>query len=390
MSSTCYSFCMLRLLRNAAVLLVTESALCCGSIEITGSAERRSPEASPPSSDLGGVAEDPPLSRGGTAADSSSVNSPVGGAGGSREEPEFTMGVVGGMGSPEVSSASAVVDAGIAPSAGCVLGAFQAPEALTGLEQGLNAHSQLQLWSPALSADGRTLFFAASIDGDELIATATRPDRGTAFAPATPLGAVNSSGQDGTPFLTGDGLRLYFFSTREGGLGNRDIWVSARSSMAADFEAPTLVAGVNGPDDDHLPWLSADELTMLWETNRPGGVGGFDIWIARRAFRSDGFSSIAPLDAINGASTEGRAVLGKDGLTMYFASDRSGTMGNLDLWLATRSSAEDAFAQITNVANVNSSSSDSDPFLSADEQELMFASDRDGQMRLWRSMRVCD
>jgi Tol biopolymer transport system component len=190
--------------------------------------------------------------------------------------------------------------------------------------------------------------------------------------------------------LSADGLSLYFYSTREGGLGNRDVWLSTRPDVGADFTAPTLVAGVNGPDDDHVPWLSPDELTMLWETNRPGGVGGFDIWIARRAFRSDGFSSIAPLNAVNSASTEGRAVLGNDELSMYFASDRPGGMGSLDLWLATRSNAGDSFSQLTNLASLNSSSSDSDPFLSADERELMFASDRDGRMRLWRSVRVCE
>jgi hypothetical protein len=382
---------MLRFFKGAAIVLLAESALCCGRVEITGSAARTSAESNPPLAELGSGAEEPAFSMGMSGpVGSSDVNPLFSDSGGGAEEPKTTMGIVGGMGPPQVSSAPAIVDAGVAPDAGCVLGAFQAPEALTGLEQGLNPDSQLELWSPALSADGRTLFFAATVDGHELIATATRPDRGTTFSPAVPLSAVNSSSQDGTPLLSADGLRLYFFSTREGGLGKRDIWVSARPSMTADFEAPALVAGVNGADDDHLPWLSPDELTMLWETNRPGGVGGFDIWIARRAFRSDGFSGVAPLDAVNTASTEGRAVLGKDGLTMYFASDRPGTIGSLDLWFTTRSNQEDAFSQITNLASLNSPSSDSDPFLSADEQELMFASDRDGRMQIWRSLRVCD
>jgi hypothetical protein len=283
------------------------------------------------------------------------------------------------------------MDAGVAPGAGCVLGAFQAPELLTGLEQGLDPAPQLNLWSPSLSPDGLTLFFAASVDGgEELIATATRQDRGSAFSPAAPLSSVNSDGQDGTPQLSVDGLSLYFFSTREGGLGKRDVWRAVRPAIGANFSAPTLVVGVNGPDDDHLPWLSPDELTMLWATNRPGGVGGFDIWIARRAFRSDGFSDIAPLNGVNGASTEGRAVLSHDELTMYFPSERPGGMGTLDLWLATRSNKEDSFSQLTNLASLNSPGLDQDPSLSADERELMFASDRDGRMQLWRSVRSCE
>ena len=272
-----------------------------------------------------------------------------------------------------------------------MLGAFQTPELITGLEQGLEPDPQLALWSPSLSPDGLTLFFAAGVNGgDELIATATRQELGLAFSPAAPVSSVNSQGQDGTPLLSGDGLSLYFFSTREGGLGSRDVWRAARTAMGVDFSTPTLVAGVNGPDDDHLPWLSPDELTMLWATNRPGGVGGFDIWIARRAFRSDGFSNIAPLNGVNDAATEGRAVLSRDELTMYFTSERPGGMGSLDLWLATRSTREDAFSVLTNLANLNSSGLDQDPSLSADERELMFSSDRDGRMRLWRSVRVCE
>lgn len=365
----------------AGAMLVAVSALRCAS-----SAEFPSSEAAEVgASGVGGTAESAPslsaVGGGGSAA----------GGGGAPAAPPSSIGVAGATGPPDAGIAAAVLDAGVATSAGCVLGAFQTPELITGLEQGLEPDPQLALWSPSLSPDGLTLFFAAGVNGgDELIATATRQELGLAFSPAAPVSSVNSQGQDGTPLLSGDGLSLYFFSTREGGLGSRDVWRAARTAMGVDFSTPTLVAGVNGPDDDHLPWLSPDELTMLWATNRPGGVGGFDIWIARRAFRSDGFSNIAPLNGVNDAATEGRAVLSRDELTMYFTSERPGGMGSLDLWLATRSTREDAFSVLTNLANLNSSGLDQDPSLSADERELMFSSDRDGRMRLWRSVRVCE
>jgi TolB protein len=367
--AVCYSFAVVELRKYAraspwkfaGAILTATTALRCGSSADFPSGEAAEIEAS----GAGGAAESRP---------------PVSGVAGTDAAPPSSIGVAGPTASPpEVSLAPTVmdagVDAGVAPSADCALGAFQAPEPLTGLEQGLDPDAQLSLWSPSLSPDGLTLFFAVSVDGgDELIATATRQDGGSAFSPG----------------VSADGLSLYFFSTREGGLGRRDVWRAARPALAADFAAPTLVAGINGPDDDHLPWLSPDELTMLWETNRPGGVGGFDIWIARRAFRSDGFSNIAPLNGVNGASTDGRAVLSRDELTIYFTSERPDGMGRLDLWLAARSTREDSFSQLTNLASLNSSGLDQDPFLSADERELMFASDRDGQMRLWRSVRVCE
>jgi Tol biopolymer transport system component len=301
------------------------------------------------------------------------------------------MGAAGAMGSPDdLGGVPAAADAGAGPITDCVLGDFQAPELLAGLEQGLNPGQNLELWAPSLSAEGSTLFFAVSVSGvDEQIASATRDGRGASFDPAT-IAAVNAANDDGTPLLSADGLSLYFYSTREGGLGDRDVWLATRADAAADFATATLVAGVNGPNMDHVPWLSPDELTMLWATNRGGGVGELDIWIARRNFRSDGFSNATPLSGVNSTVNEGRAILSNDELAIYFASERPGGVGGMDLWVATRSDREDAFSEVTNLAGLNSSSLDQDPILSADERELIFASGRDGNIRLWRSVRDCE
>ena len=301
------------------------------------------------------------------------------------------MGAAGTMGSPNAGGVPAAADTGAPPIADCVLGDFQTPEPLTGLEQGLNEDLGLNLWSPSLSAEGSTLFFSVNVNGvDEQIASATRDGRGTAFGPAAAVAGINAAGDDGTPLLSADGLSLYFYSTREGGLGNRDVWLATRAAGAADFAAPTLVAGVNGPDLDHVPWVTPDELTMLWATDRSGGVGQLDIWIARRSFRSDGFSDAAPLNGVNSPSHEGRAVVSNDELTIYFASERPGGVGAMDLWVATRNDNANTFSQVTNLVGLNSSKLDQDPVLSADERELIFSSGRDGRIRLWRSVRDCE
>jgi hypothetical protein len=327
---------------------------------------------------------------------SSTVDDPplLGFGGASAAESPPSMGGTGTGGSSSISVAPAATDAGVAPIAtpteDCVLGEFQAPEPLTGLDQGLNPELTLDFWSPTVSADGRTLFFAVSADGvDEQIATATRADRGAVFAPAAAVTTVNSAGQDGGPLLSADGLSLYFYSTRVGGLGDRDVWLSTRADVASEFGAPTPLPGINGPDVDHLPWVTRDELTMLWTTTRSGGIGQGDVWIARRGFRSDGFSNIAPLNGVNSASYEGRAILANDELTTYFASDRPGGVGALDLWVATRNDRTGTFSQIANLARLNSSGADLDPVLSADERELFFSSNRGGPHRLWRSVRAC-
>jgi hypothetical protein len=329
------------------------------------------------SAGAGGSAEDspPPVASGGAAP----VAPP-------------SMGVAGTMSPPDVAVVPADAGAVTPPIVDCVLGDFQVPEPLTGLEQTLNPDVNPNFWSPSLSADGSTLFFAVSVNGvGEQIASSARIDRrGAAFGAATAVAGLEWAGEDGTPLLSADGLSLYFFSTRAGGLGDRDVWQATRSDGAADFTTPTLVAGVNGPNLDHVPWVAPDELTMLWATNRSGGVGQLDIWIARRSFRSDGFSGVAPLTSVNSTAHEGRAVLSNDELTIYFASERSGGLGGMDLWAATRNDKADAFSQVTNLVGLNSSSLDQDPSLSADERELLFTSGRDGRVRVWRSVRDCE
>jgi hypothetical protein len=399
--------------RIASFVCVATCALRCQSPAEEGlfDESRGGSTGAPTAAGAGGVPADFPswqeiwgLGAGGWGGSGES-SPPIQGFAGTAAVSPPAMGPTDSMGLPDVN-APAAADAGVTPIDmppidmppidmpidDCVLGEFQAPELLTGLEQGINPALTVDFWAPSLSADGRTLFFAVGVNGvDELIATATRSDRSAGFSSPAPLAdIINSAGLDGSPLPSADGLSLYFYSTRPGGLGDRDVWLSRRADVGSAFAAPTLLAGVNSGALDHLPWVSADELTMLLVTNRGGGVGLLDIWIARRNSKGVGFSNIAPLNGVNSTAIEGRAVLSNDALTIYFASERPGGFGAFDLWVATRGDSSGTFSQAMNLAALNSASFDQDPFLSADERELLFVSGRDGRIRLWRSIRDCE
>ena len=70
------------------------------------------------------------------------------------------------------------------------------------------------------------------------------------FGTPTNLGPeVNSSDYDFSPSITADGLQLYFESDRPGGVGTYDIWMSTRATKADDWGAPTnLGPPINTPD----------------------------------------------------------------------------------------------------------------------------------------------
>src|SRR5881296_2239332 len=82
---------------------------------------------------------------------------------------------------------------------------------------------------------------------------------------------------------------------------------------------------------------------------------------------------------LNTAYNDNYAVLSRDQLTIYFTSDRPGGFGGDDLWLATRESVDSPWGEPQNMgAPINSSVADSLPFLSTNEHVLYFHSTRDG------------
>ena len=85
------------------------------------------------------------------------------------------------------------------------------------------------------------------------------------------------------PTLRGDAREIYFFSNRVGGVGGNDFWVSTRQSIAHPWSAPVNAgAPVNSTGSEQQPSLSADGRTLVFASNRAGSLGGTDIWIARR------------------------------------------------------------------------------------------------------------
>ncbi|MGH2405936.1 MAG: TolB family protein, partial [bacterium] len=112
------------------------------------------------------------------------------------------------------------------------------------------------------------------------------------------LGAVvNSAATDQAPTLSPDGLSLYFGSDRPGGLGGTNLWVSRRACDAGPWEAPVnLGATVNSSAGDAGPSLSIDGHLLFFTSPRPGGHGLGDIYVSRRANPKDDFAWERPVN----------------------------------------------------------------------------------------------
>jgi Tol biopolymer transport system component len=207
-----------------------------------------------------------------------------------------------------------------------------------------------------------------------------------AWGPLQNLGpTINSDSNELCPTLTIDGHRLLFVSDRPGGVGKQDLYVSRRHNKRDDFgwESPiNLGVAVNSTENDYTPSLFEDEATgrvqLYFSSDRPGGAGSVDIYTSD--VTQDGEFEFAVLVLeLSTPSIDERPNVRKDGLEMFFNSNRPGSLGATDLWVSTRASAADPWSPPVNLgSNVNTSSGEFRPSLSFDGTTLYFHSNRPG------------
>jgi hypothetical protein len=271
-------------------------------------------------------------------------------------------------------------------------------------------------------------------------------------APVNVGAPVNSPASESNATLSPDELSIYMTSDRAGGLGGTDIWVSERACGDCPWQTPVnLGAPFNGPGNEAGPRLSIDGHLLFFQSDRPGGQGGFDIYVSRRNDPNDNFAWGDPVNLGTGVNTpdfeqaaaylqssedgsanlyfnrgvllladiyyapvtrdgetRGPAVLvpelsapaafdqhasvRKDGREIFIASTRAGGLGGFDLWTSTRRSVHDPWSQIVNAgAALNTAFFDQQPSLSSDSRTLLFASNRPGGLGgndLWISTRT--
>jgi len=143
-------------------------------------------------------------------------------------------------------------------------------------------------------------------------------------------------------------------------------------------DASVLLPGVVSSDYSEIrAAVSADGNTVLWgSTNRPGGAGGWDIWMSRR--EGSGWSAPVAV-SFDSPQNEFDPAFTPDGRTLWFFSNRSGGLGGDDLWSVAFDPRSATFGVPVNAgASINSAGDEWAPTPSPDGRALLFATNGRG------------
>lgn len=143
---------------------------------------------------------------------------------------------------------------------------------------------------------------------------------------------VNTDFWESSPSLSPDKRELYFASSRAGGYGGRDIWVTHRMANGKWSRPENLGEAVNTSGDESCPFIHADNETLYFNSNGHTGYGMTDLFFSKKI--ND--SSWAPAEnlgyPINNIDDQGSLIVAADGKTAYYASDGNDSRGGLDIY----------------------------------------------------------
>ncbi|MEO1525621.1 MAG: protein kinase [Planctomycetota bacterium] len=178
---------------------------------------------------------------------------------------------------------------------------------------------------------------------------------------------INTEHNEDAPFVTADGLQLYFNSDRPDGSGGYDLYVSRRETVEDDWGPPlNLGESINSPGNDQAAFVTADGLSLFFCSDRDGV---YDLYEARRRSSGEEWGMPRPLPPpINSSSVDLEPTLSSDGLTLLFCSGREPKHQVCDMMIARRESLKDDWSPPKNLGPwLNSAEWQGSPKLMGDE-----------------------
>jgi outer membrane protein OmpA-like peptidoglycan-associated protein/tetratricopeptide (TPR) repeat protein len=143
---------------------------------------------------------------------------------------------------------------------------------------------------------------------------------------------INSDYWDSAPSIAPDNQALYFCSNRPGGYGGIDIYVAYKNEKGYWEEAVNMGPTINTASDDQAPFMHADNKTLYFSSNGWPGFGGSDVFVIRKKIDGNWSNPMNLGYPINSFDNEGSIAVAGNGYEGYIASDRADSRGSLDIY----------------------------------------------------------
>jgi len=222
-----------------------------------------------------------------------------------------------------------------------------------------------QQYFPVLTADSRTLYFIKR-DKDEEIYTSTRMENNGWSAPIPIDSAIVSEYNEGTCTISADGRTLVFTSCmRKDGYGSCDLYITYKTGEK--WSTPkNMGRTINSGYWDSQPALSADGRRLYYVSNRTGGIGNRDIWLTNYSDEG-GWSS--PVNLGSGINTEADDIspfIHANDQTLFFATNGRPGFGGFDIYYTERNEEENWLEPLNFGFPINTHNDELAMFITAD------------------------
>ncbi|HEX9918478.1 MAG TPA: polysaccharide deacetylase family protein [Pyrinomonadaceae bacterium] len=194
-------------------------------------------------------------------------------------------------------------------------------------------------------------------------------------------GIVNTSADEYGPAFTPDGRTVYF-AKRSADRKMEHIYFSR---FAGGRWGEQQVAPFSGKYFDKEPFITPDGTKLFFASTRPvdpsapAGRGDFNLWVVERttsAAAGANWGDARPLGAeVNSETYDNYPAVAANG-TLYFSSTRAGGQGSNDLYRARL--VEGRYAPSENLSSLNTPQSDADPYIAPDESYIIISTTRAG------------
>ncbi|MCJ7729818.1 MAG: hypothetical protein MUO27_08090, partial [Sedimentisphaerales bacterium] len=201
-----------------------------------------------------------------------------------------------------------------------------------------------------------------------------------------PVTEINSNYHEKSPFLSFDGLTLYFSRIETYGFYGSRMYQATRTMPVGPFTEVKEISTLSYPGGGvEYPWVSPDNLQMYYRYKQP--TTKYRLAVTKRTSVNDPWHTGTDIAELNALGDVYNPSLSANELTIVFVGDLTGGQGGLDIWVASRPNANASFSNVTNLAEINSSAADVHPSISPDGLTLYFASNRNGTYQLFRATR---